>query len=83
MLYTISTSWEHYKEGSHTRRLQKVWFVFEPVDDFMWERMWYNCKLKEREIQKDMTNDEVIKLSTKFSIILHNNEIKIYDWYIE
>lgn len=83
MLYTISTSWEYYRESPHTRRLQKIWFVFDPMDDFMWGKMWYNCKLKEPEIKVDMTNDEVIKLSTRFRIILHNDEIKIYDWYIE
>lgn len=86
MLYKISTAWRHYKEWPHTRRLEKVWFRFKELDGAyveFWKHLWYDCELVEKEITKEMTSDEVIKLSTKFSIILHNNEIQIYDWYIE
>lgn len=86
MLYKITTAHARYKEWPHTRRLEKVWFRFKELDGTyieFWRRLWYDCELVEREITKEMTSDEVIKLSTKFSIILHKDEIQIYDWYIE
>lgn len=85
MLYKITTAHERYKEWPHTRRLEKVWFMFKELTKYNIDRtaFWYDCELVEREITKEMTSDEVIKLSTKFSIILHKDEIQIYDWYIE
>lgn len=83
MRYKITTSWSHYKEWPHTRRLQKIWFTFKPINDMSRFKLWYDCKIENHEITKDMSSDEVIKLSHKHSIILYGDTIKIYDDYIE
>lgn len=90
MKYEIRTSGTYYKEWPHTRRLEKVWFKFRKLtkDESDWTTILKcNCCLYNQNIEVELSDAEVIKLSKTFEIILRTDNtewtIIIYDWYRE